>query len=56
MDWSTAGCSAPVPGNGPYDFFARQPCRPLSGVHENAVRAFGGGFPTQGAYFYSPSW
>lgn len=107
MDWSTDGCSAPVLGNGPYNFlnpcirhdfgyrnlkrveasfghdawrwrnkanvdtnfgldmddrcrefnwFARQPCYSLSGVYENAVRAFGGGFPTQGAYFYSLSW
>jgi hypothetical protein len=107
MDWSTDGCSAPVLGNGPYNFskaclrhdfgyrnlkrientfrqdtwrwrnkanvdtrfgldmddrcrefngFARQPCYSLSGVYEKAVRAFGGGFPTQGAYFYSPSW
>ena len=107
MDWSTDGCSAPVLGNGPYNFynaclrhdfgyrnlkriestfrqdtwrwrnkanvdtifgldmddrcrefnwFARQPCYGLSSSYETAVRTFGGGFPTQGAYFYSLSW
>lgn len=107
MDWSTDWCSAPLVGNGPYNFsnacvrhdfgyrnlkrveaqfgrdvwkyrnkanvdtifgldmndrcrefnwFARQPCYTTAGIYENAVRAFGGGFPTQGAYYYSLSW
>jgi hypothetical protein len=39
-----------------FNWFSRQPCFVFADGYEGAVRAFGGGFPTQGAYFYSLSW